>query len=137
MKKLVLFGLIFFCTQILAQEPWKESQLLTPAVLAANIQNNKAPLIISIGPGAVILNSVDMGMASAKNNLDKLKTYLSAIEKKKEIVIYCGCCPFEHCPNIRPAFTLLNQMGFEHVQLLNLATNIKVDWMNKGFPVKN
>jgi hypothetical protein len=136
MKKIALLILLLLCMQLFAQEPWKANQLLAPSVLASTIQNNKAPLIISIGPGAVILNSIDMGMASSKTNLDKLKNYLGTIDKKKEIVIYCGCCPFEHCPNIRPAFTLLNQMGFDHVQLLNLATNIKVDWMNKGYPVK-
>jgi len=50
-------------------------------------------------------------------------------------VIYCGCCPFEHCPNVRPAFQLLNEMKFTNQKLLNLSTNLKTDWIDKGYPV--
>ena len=53
------------------------------------------------------------------------------------IVIYCGCCPFEHCPNIRPAFNLLNEMGFTNQKLLSLQKNIKADCIDKGYPVSD
>lgn len=117
-------------------EPWKDSQLLMPADLAAtmNNPNAKKPIIICVGPGALILGSVDTGPAKEKENLDKLKQQLSGLPKNADIVIYCGCCPFEHCPNIRPAFNLINEMKFTNAHLLNLEHNIKTDWVAKGFP---
>jgi len=118
------------------QEPWKTSQLMAPADLAAVLLNNNAkkPLVYSVGPGALIKGSVDLGPAHEKDNLDKLKTVLSKLPKNANIVIYCGCCPFERCPNIRPAFTLLNEMQFTNARLLNLEHNIHTDWVAKGYP---
>jgi|SRR5450432_2682472 thiosulfate/3-mercaptopyruvate sulfurtransferase len=117
-------------------EPWTASQLLAPADLAAVINNPKAkqPIIICVGPGALIRGSLDMGPAKEKENLEKFKLQLSKLPKDADIVIYCGCCPFEHCPNIRPAFTLLNEMKFTNAHLLNLEHNIKTDWIAKGYP---
>jgi hypothetical protein len=62
---------------------------------------------------------------------------LSTLPKDANIVIYCGCCPFVKCPNIRPAFTLLNKMGFKKHKLLNLSHNVKTDWIDKGYPVRD
>jgi thiosulfate/3-mercaptopyruvate sulfurtransferase len=118
-------------------EPWTEDQLLAPADLAKIISDPhaKQPVIFSVGPGAVIKGSIDIGPARDKENLDKLKKQLLALPKDADIIIYCGCCPFEHCPNVRPAFSLLNEMQFTHHKLLNLEHNIKVDWISKGYPV--
>lgn len=120
------------------EEPWKENQLMPPAELANLINDPSAekPVIFSIGPGAYIKGSIDIGPAREKANLEKLKQQLSSLPKNKQIVIYCGCCPFVHCPNIRPAFALLNEMHFTRHRLLNLASNLKVDWIDKGFPQK-
>jgi thiosulfate/3-mercaptopyruvate sulfurtransferase len=117
-------------------EPWKDSQLITPADLAAAINNPNAkkPIIVCVGPGALIKGSVDMGPSKEKENLEKLKQYLGGLPKDANIVIYCGCCPFEHCPNIRPAFSLLNEMKFTNDHLLKLEHNIKTDWVAKGYP---
>ena len=118
------------------EELWTKEQLLEPSTLAKTINDPKAnqPYIYSIGPGATIRNSIDIGPTDKKENLKKLKEQLSKLPKDANIVIYCGCCPFEHCPNIRPAFTLLNEMKFTNQKLLSLQHNIKVDWIDKGFP---
>ena len=118
------------------EEPWTKEQLLEPSTLAKTLNDPKAnqPYIYSIGPAATIENSIDIGATDKKENLKKLKEQLSKLPKDANIVIYCGCCPFEHCPNIRPAFTLLNEMKFTNQKLLNLQHNIKVDWIDKGFP---
>jgi thiosulfate/3-mercaptopyruvate sulfurtransferase len=117
-------------------EPWTEKQLMPPSELAQLINHNSAhlPILFSIGPGAIVKGSVDIGPAKEKENLKKLKQQLSKLPKDTAIVIYCGCCPFQHCPNIRPAFKLLNKMKFTDHRLLNLPKNIKVDWIDKGFP---
>lgn len=58
------------------------------------------------------------------------------LNRNTEIVLLCGCCPFEHCPNIRPSFELMNEMKFTNHKLLNLSHNLKVDWIDKGYPMK-
>jgi thiosulfate/3-mercaptopyruvate sulfurtransferase len=121
-----------------AQVPWKVDQLMSPSELSdvINSSSSRKPMVFSIGVMALIKGSIDIGPVSQKTNLEKFRNELSKLPKNTDIVIYCGCCPFENCPNIRPAFQLLNDMGFTNHKLLNLRTNIKVDWMNKGYPVQ-
>lgn len=117
-------------------EPWTPEQLLEPSALAATIADDgaKKPLIISIGPAATIKTSVGVGPASEAENLAKLEELLKKEPKNRDIVIYCGCCPFKKCPNVRPAFTKLNEMGFTNHKLLNVSNNLKTDWLDKGYP---
>lgn len=119
------------------QEPWRSDQLMYPADLAATIANDKAdqPVIICIGPSGVIPGSIEAGPANEDGNLQKLSDHLAKLPKDKAIVLYCGCCPFSKCPNIRPAFSLLNGRGFTGHKLLNLPRNVKADWIDAGYPV--
>ena len=118
-------------------EPWRADQLLSPASLDSIIKSpaKDKPLIICVGPSALIKTSVDAGPAKNEENLARLKQILSAENKDREIVIYCGCCPFEHCPNVRPAFKLLNEMKFSNAMLLNLPHNLKSDWIDHGYVI--
>lgn len=120
-----------------SDEPWRPDQLLAPAALAKTIADPNAtqPIIFCIGPGAVIKGSIDIGPARDSANLAKLRQRLSELPKDANIVIYCGCCPFVHCPNIRPAFSLLNELKFSQAKLLNIEHNVKTDWIDKGYPV--
>ena len=122
----------------LTKDPWTRADLMSPASLAAMIKNSKAskPVIFNIGVVENIKGARNMGGASEKENLDRFKKGLSTIPKTSTVVVYCGCCPFDRCPNIRPAFTALKAAGFKKGKLLNLPTNIKVDWINKGYPVE-
>jgi thiosulfate/3-mercaptopyruvate sulfurtransferase len=119
------------------EEPWNSSQLLAPADLAKMLAepSKKQPIVFCIGPGALIKGSIDIGPAKDSSNLKKFQSQLSQLPKDSWIVIYCGCCPFEHCPNVRPAFRLLNQLKFTNHKLLNLEHNIRTDWVNMGYPV--
>jgi thiosulfate/3-mercaptopyruvate sulfurtransferase len=120
-------------------EPWRPDQLMAPKELAAIINSSAElkPLIISIGPSGLIKDAVDIGPAHEKQNLNKLKKLLSKEKKDRKIVIYCGCCPFQNCPNIRPAFSLLNSMKFTKHKLLDMPHNLKTDWINYGYPMNN
>lgn len=121
-----------------AQNPvnWTEKQLMEPADLARSITAKKdVPVIVNIGPSATIPNSIDVGMANSKEGIQKLKTDLKDVARDKKIVIYCGCCPFDHCPNVRPALEVLKQMKFTNYYLLDLPHNIRKDWTEKGYPV--
>jgi hypothetical protein len=120
-----------------AQSPvnWTNDQLLQPSELAATIKDNKeTSVVFSIGPGAVIPHSRDMGMIKEEENMKKFKGELETLPRDTSVIIYCGCCPYEHCPNVRPAIQLLKDMKFTNYKLLDLPHNIKIDWINKGYP---
>lgn len=118
-------------------EPWTINQLMEPVDLASTINDSQSPqpFVISVGPGAVIKGSHEIGPTVEKVNLKKLENHLKTFKRDADIVIYCGCCPFNKCPNIRPAFTLLNTIGFKNHKLLNLPKNVKADWIDRGYPV--
>jgi len=144
MKRFILSAIsIFLVSNLLFaqsnKETWSNDQLLDPAILAQKINQKKVGnmLIVSIGPDAVIKGSVEIGPGGETKNINKLKAYLKNVSKDKEIVIYCGCCPFERCPNVRPAFKTLKEMGFKNAKLLNLSNNIKTNWIDKGYPMNN
>jgi rhodanese-related sulfurtransferase len=121
-----------------AQNPenWTKEQLMQPADLAKVVQAGKdVPVIFCIGPKSYIPGSVHIGMVRDNDKLNKLRSELKKLSKDKKIVVYCGCCPFANCPNVRPAMKALKDMGFTNYFLLNLVKNIKVDWIDKGYPV--
>lgn len=118
-------------------EPWTSGQLMQPEILAAIINDSAAakPLIINVGPVGSIKGAIKIGPAKEKENFVNLKRLLSNEDKHRTIIIYCGCCPFNVCPNIRPAFELLTKMKFINHKLLNMPTNLKTDWLNHGYPM--
>jgi len=121
-----------------AQKPinWTAKQLMQPAELAKAIKlKQNVPAILSIGPGATIPNSVAIGPISDEGGFQKFVDALQKVPKDKKVVVYCGCCPFENCPNVRPAIAALKQLQFTDYYLLNLEHNVKTDWIDKGYPV--
>jgi len=133
---LMLILLISDTTWAQNPENWTSRQLIEPSELAQVLQSGKdLPVIISVGPGATIPHSIDIRMVKEQENLKKFKKELSTVPKETKIVIYCGCCPFDHCPNVRPAIAVLKDMKFTTYRLLNLPNNIKADWIDKGYPV--
>ncbi|GAA4434063.1 hypothetical protein GCM10023091_08480 [Ravibacter arvi] len=136
----LLGALALLAVRVSAQqkkEPWKPGQLMATKVLADRISNRQTGdmLIVSIGPDNPIRGSVDIGPGKEKENIAALKSLLEKTPRDKEVVIYCGCCPFDKCPNIRPAFQVLNELGFKQAKLLDIPKNIKVDWLDKNYPV--
>lgn len=128
---------IISCNNSSAQNPenWTTDQLIQPAELAATLKANKdLPIIFSVGPGAIIPNSIDIGMVKDEKNLAKFQQELGKIPTSTNVLIYCGCCPYDHCPDVRPAIALLKSMKFTNFHLLDLPHNIKTDWIAKGYP---
>lgn len=119
-------------------DPWTKDQLIKPEVLVQNLldgDNTNNPVIINIGPSGSIKGAIEVGSVDNSKKLKLFKDKIKAYPKDTYIVVYCGCCPFEHCPNIRPSFNLLNQKGFKNHKLLDLPENLKVDWIDKGYPM--
>jgi len=123
-------------------EPWTKAQLVTPEQLSVRLADAKTPkpLILCVGfrvlyDAGHVPGSEFYGPASKPAGLEQLKKKLEPLPRGKEIVLYCGCCPVEECPNIRPAFEAARKMGFTHLKLLDLPTNFAKDWADKGFPI--
>ena len=132
---LVIIALGFQQCNAQQAENWTKDQLIEPATLATTLDSNKVlPLIYCVGPGVVISHSIDIGATNDQKNLDKLRDNLKDVFRSTDIVIYCGCCPFDNCPNVRPAIALLKEMNFTNFHLLDLSHNIKTDWIDKGYP---
>lgn len=116
-----------------------EMALIQPSELASHL--SAKPAIFHIGFNVLyrskhIPGSVYAGPANRPDGLALLKEAVAKLPHDREIVLYCGCCPWDHCPNVRPAMALLQQMGFTHVKALYVPTNFKADWIDKGYPVE-
>ena len=118
-------------------------QLIQPDVLNHLLQTKGTdkPLLLQVGSHllfdeAHIPGSVYAGAGSQLSGLQQLQSTVATLSKKKAIVLYCGCCPWNRCPNLGPAFKQLQDMGFTNVRVLYLADNLGTDWVAKGYPVE-
>ena len=116
--------------------------LIQPKDLAAELASAQAkPAIFQVGPNVLyrskhIPGSLYAGPGSKSEGLELLKAAVAKLPRDGELVIYCGCCPWDRCPNIKPAMELLKQMGFTRVKAMYSETNFKTDWIDKGYPVE-
>jgi 3-mercaptopyruvate sulfurtransferase SseA len=121
-----------------------QAQLIQPEALAHVLQSAGAPkpLLLQVGSHVLfaeshIPGSVYTGPGSQPNGLQALQSRVASVSRKQFIVLYCGCCPWNHCPNVGPAFHQLQAMGFTNVKVLYLANNFGADWVDKGYPVES
>jgi thiosulfate/3-mercaptopyruvate sulfurtransferase len=118
------------------------SQLINPEELVKILQTPKGekPLMIQVGSHVLyeqahIPGSEYIGPASSESGIQQLRKRVEALPRSKFIVIYCGCCPWNHCPNVKPADDALHAMGFTNVKVLYIWGNFGMDWVEKGYPV--
>jgi len=114
--------------------------LIQPGELAARLPS-KAPVMFHVGPAVLyrshhIPGSIYVGMGASPSGIAALKDAAANLPRDREIVIYCGCCPWDHCPNIRPTFAVLKEMGFTKVKAMFSETSFKSDWIDHGYPVE-
>jgi thiosulfate/3-mercaptopyruvate sulfurtransferase len=127
-----------------ASDPWSKSQLLQPADFAHELASAKSPdlpTIVCVGfrtlySGAHIPNAAFHGAAASEQGLAELKNWAANLPRSTHLVVYCGCCPFDRCPNIRPAVAALRDMGFTNLRVLLLPKDFASDWVEKGFPIQ-
>jgi thiosulfate/3-mercaptopyruvate sulfurtransferase len=124
-------------------DPWPGSALLDPAALAEVLKSAAAkhPHVICVAFPVLyrakhISYSSFAGPGSKAEGLEALKKAVAKLDKNSDIVLYCGCCPMDHCPNLRPAFRVLAEMGFRRVRVLNIPNNMPADWSDKGYPTE-
>jgi thiosulfate/3-mercaptopyruvate sulfurtransferase len=118
------------------------SRLISPDELARILQSSKGekPLMIQVGSHVLyaqahIPGSEYIGPASTDDGLQRLRKRVEPLPRNRFIIIYCGCCPWNHCPNIKPADDALHALGFTNVRFLYIANNFGADWVEKGYPV--
>lgn len=116
--------------------------ILQPLQLNQMLQmpSKEPPLILQVGSHllfseAHIPGSEYAGPGSQPAGLDMLRMRVNSLPKNKLIVLYCGCCPWNRCPNVGPAYHLLQSMGFTNVKVLYMASNFGDDWVAKGYSV--
>ncbi len=119
--------------------PWKKSEVIEPVALAGALQSAHPPVVFSVAFPVLyrsrhVLHAIEAGPGSKSEGLETLKKAAAAYPKNADIVIYCGCCPMTKCPNVRPAYRTLKDMGFTNVRVLNIATNMHEDWFAKDYP---
>jgi hydrogenase maturation factor len=125
-----------------SSRPWTASELMPTAQLNRQLEEVKTGKIVLIHVGFLTMykmghipGSQYAGAAAKAEGLAALEKLVSKIPRDQEIVIYCGCCPWDDCPNIRPAFRALKEMGFSHLKVLDIPERLGTDWTAKGFPI--
>lgn len=137
----VLLSILLFQTAPVVV-PWSPAQIEQPASLAARIKDKPTgQVIVQVGFETLyrsnhISKSDYAGPASTPQGLDTLRKKLSGIPRDADLVLYCGCCPFDKCPNVKPAFTLAKEMGFTKIKVLMIEKDLNDDWVSKGYPTE-
>ncbi len=117
---------------------------ISPAELVKALQapKDRQPLVIQIGfrvmyQQAHIPGSEFIGPADDPGALQLLRDRVQPLPRDAWIVLYCGCCPWDRCPNVAPATKALAAMGFTNVKVLYMPTDFGTDWVSKGYPAQS
>ncbi len=134
----ILLAVVVLTASLLAGDVWQSKDLVQPKDVAADI---KSPLVLYVGfpvlfRAAHIPGSVYAGPGSKTEGIEMLKKAVEGQPKNRAIIVYCGCCPWEKCPNMRPAFTALREMGYTNLKAMAIPENLKIDWTDKGYPIE-
>ena len=138
---IALFVSLFISTLAIAQaSSIPSNHLINPEDLVKVVQGGKEqPLVLQVGPHTLfaqahIPGAEYAGAASTDAGMQQLRKRVESLPRNKFIVLYCGCCPWSHCPNVKPAHDALQALGFTNVKILFIADNFGTDWVNKGYP---
>ena len=115
--------------------------LVQPKDLAQQLQGNgPKPAVFYVGYKTMfrkrIPAAVFSGPGARTEGVASLKTAAADLPRDRDVVIYCGCCPYNECPNVKPAVAALKEMGFTHVRVLMIPTNFASDWIDQGYPIE-
>jgi thiosulfate/3-mercaptopyruvate sulfurtransferase len=118
-----------------------DAALIEPEELAHILQSSggEKPLVFQIGfrmlyKSAHISGAEYVGPASKDEGLQQLRQRVASLARGRFIVLYCGCCPWAHCPNVKPAYEALRTLGFTKVKVLRIEENLGTNWVQKGYP---
>lgn len=126
---------------VVAQVPDSVQRISAADLVKVMQGSGPKPLIFQVGPQrlfryAHVRGAEYVGAASEPAGIAALDKRVKGLKKSTAIVIYCGCCPWVHCPNVGPAYAELTKLGFKNVKALYLPSNFKFDWEDKGYPTE-
>jgi thiosulfate/3-mercaptopyruvate sulfurtransferase len=124
-------------------EPWG-ANTVKPADLVGELASASGadkPVVVCTAPPFLyrvghIPGAVFHGPASSPSAIDELTAWAQTLPRTTNLVIYCGCCPLAQCPNLRPAYKALKDLGFTRLRVLILPENFATDWVDRGYPVE-
>jgi len=115
-------------------------RLINPEDLVKLLKAGKEkPLMLQVGSHTLFLQahipgSEYAGAAASPAGLQQLRARVESLPRNRFIILYCGCCPWSHCPNVKPADDALHSMGFTNVKVLYISDNFGANWVDKGYP---
>ena len=122
--------------------PISPSDLIPPSQLNSQLPAVKSGKIVLIHVGFLVMykmghipGSQYAGPTSRAEGLAALQKLVAKLPRNQPIVIYCGCCPWDDCPNIRPAYRALKEVGFSNLKVLDIPQRLGTDWAGKGYPL--
>jgi thiosulfate/3-mercaptopyruvate sulfurtransferase len=120
--------------------PPGSNRLIQAEELAEALKGARKPVVLYVGPKSIyaqahIPAAENIGPAAGPEGMGKLRARAASLPKDSPVVIYCGCCPWDHCPNIRRAYSELKKAGLTNVRVLYLENSFGTNWKDKGFPV--
>ena len=122
--------------------PWPAERLVPPAELAKRLSAGEKITVVQVGPASLFASAhvpgaVATGEAGDDVGLAGLARFAAPLPRDREIIVYCGCCPWKNCPNIRPAYRkLAEELKFTNVRVLDLPTTFRAGWTDQGFGVE-
>jgi len=121
--------------------PVPAAAIMEPEELARVLASpaHDKPLVLQVGfrflyKEAHIPGAEYIGPASKEDGIRQLRQRVASLPRTRPIVIYCGCCPWIRCPNVKPAYDALRELGFKQVKVLRIDDNFGANWVAKGYP---
>ena len=142
-KLTMMLAVMFFSVgEVVAQAtsiPQARQISIAELVKLLQLPEKGSPLIIQVGSHVLysqahIPGSEYIGPASSDGGIQQLRKRVESLTRTRLIVLYCGCCPWNHCPNVKPAYDALEAMGFRNLKVLYIANNFGADWVDRGYP---
>lgn len=121
--------------------PWPESAVVPPKALVARIKSAGPPTVIQISYDLLfkeghVPGALHAGPGESPEGLAAVKKLVKGLPRDREIVLYCGCCPYKECANLLPVYKLMREMGFTRLEVLELENDFFVDWTRQGYPIE-
>jgi len=137
-----MFILFCCCTSLFAgADGWQAGQLIKAEELASALARPEGtrPVILHVGVQVLFRNghipgSKYVGAGWTAEGIRNLRAEVTKLPRTTAIVLYCGCCPWDDCPNLHPAAEALKNLKFSNVKVLYLPSNFQQDWTAKGYP---
>lgn len=126
-----------------SQRPARTQQggFVSPEQLSRDLKRQVPPIVLQVGLQSLYQQSHVPGALhfQGANTPEGKATFLEALDQlpeDRDIVLYCGCCSFDMCPFIQPAFSAANTLRGERIKVLFLPKSFEEDWVAKGYPVQ-